>query len=291
MNTVFLNGEFLPRDRAHLSVDDRGFLFGDGVYEVTPAYGGELFRLARHEARLRGGLRGLEIDDEVGSMEAVHRELLARNDLLGEEMSVVYFQVTRGAAPRTHHFPPPETRPTVYAYAQPFPRRDSSAWEEGSAAVTIPDGRWARADLKTLQLLPSVLAQESARRRDARDAIFVRDGIALEGAHSNLFFVVDGTLTTHPASNQILAGITREAVLELAREADLRIRERALPVEELSEVSEVFLTGTTTEVRPVVRIDGRPVGDGTPGPITRTLHEAFLELVSRECGVTLRTVT
>ncbi len=290
MDVVFLNGEYLPSEQAHLSVDDRGFLFGDGVYEVTPVYGGEPFRLDRHMARLRRGLRGLGIDYDVTGMKGIHREILSRNELKDEEMAVVYFQVTRGAAPRTHHFPPSDTAPTVYAYARRFARREAGEWNRGSSAITIPDSRWARTDIKTLQLLPSVLAQETARRREANDAIFVRDGIAVEGAHSNLFFVRDGVLLTHPASNQILPGITREAILELAGEAGIPVEERPLPSEELPEVSEVFLTGSTTEVRPVVRIDGRPVGDGRPGPVTRTLHGRFLDRIAEECGVALQTV-
>ncbi len=281
--TVFLNGEFMPRSRARISPDDRGFLFGDGLYEVTPAYGGRFLALDRHLARLQRGTKELRMAFPQG-LEELHRELLRRNDLEDEEMSIVYLQVTRGTAPRTHHFPDPSVPATVYAWARAFERPTREAWEKGFSAVSVVDRRWARADLKTIQLLPQVLAQQDAREGGATDALLVRDGLALEGAHNNVFFVFGDTLATHPASNQILPGITREIVLGLARENGIPVKERPVSLAEAHQAAEIFFTGTTTEVRPTVRLDGRPVGEGTVGPLTRRLQTAFLARVSRECG-------
>ncbi len=285
MSIVFLNGEYLPLEEARVPVEDRGFLFGDGVYEVTPAYGGRLLAFHRHLARLRKGVAETLMEFDTSGVEAVHGELLERNELTEAPMSLVYLQVTRGAAPRTHHFPPEGTPPTVYAYAKAFQRPDPASWEVGYGAITYPDRRWGRCDLKTLQLLPCVLGQEAAKRAGETDAILVRDGIALEGTHNNVFFVFGETIRTHPTSNQILPGITRELVLEVARDRGYRVEERPTPVEELPQASECFFTGTTTEVRPTVRIDGKPVGNGKVGPVVRDLHTAFLERVERECGV------
>ena len=285
MDIVYLDGEYLPREEARVSVEDRGFLFADGVYEVTPAYQGGFFRLDRHMARMRRGLCALEIDAGLEELEDVHRELLRRNGLEDEDVSIVYYQVTRGAARRTHHFPSPPVRPTVYAYAGPYRRPAPEEWDRGYHAITVPDQRWGRADLKTTQLLPNTLAQEQAKRAGVADAIFVRDGLALEGAHNNLFAVLGGRLVTHPASNQVLPGIVREFILELARDEGLAVEERPIPVAELQYTEELFFTGTTTEVRPTVEVDGRPVGNGQVGPVTRQLSEAFRRGVARECGV------
>lgn len=281
---VFLNGEHLPRSRARISPDDRGFLFGDGLYEVTPAYDGRFLALDRHLARLQRGCRALRIVLPE-RLEDIHRELLERNGLLDAPMSIVYLQVTRGVAPRTHAFPDPPVSPTVYAWAKAFQRPEEEDWERGYGAVTVPDQRWSRADLKTVQLLPLAMAQQTAHEAGEADALLVRDGVALEGAHNNVFFVFDETLVTHPASNQILPGITRGIVLEEARRAAIPVEERPVSLSELEEASEVFFTGTTTEVRPTVRIDGRPLGDGVVGPVTRRVRELFLERVARESGV------
>lgn len=277
MNTVYLNGEYLPGDEARVPVNDRGFLFGDGVYEVSPAYRGRFFRMDRHLARLRRGLRELRIGFDPSGLLAVHDELLERNDLRDEDVAYVYIQITRGVAPRTHAFPSSPVPPTVYGFASLYRRPDRDRWEQGFEAVTVPDRRWSRVDIKTIALLPNCLAQQAAVDAGVSDALLVRDGMALEGAHSNFFAVVDGTVVTHPASNVILHGITREYVLELCGELGIPSAERPILVEELANADEAFFTGTTTEVRPTVRIDGRPVGDGRVGPVTRRLFDGFLQ--------------
>jgi len=284
MSTVYLNGELVPKERAMVSVDDRGFLFGDGIYEVTPAYGGIFFRLARHLDRMRRGLAALEIDFEPSPLADVHRQLLVANGLEDEPISIVYVQITRGVAPRAHAFPGTRVNPTVYAFCSPFKRAPHETWEQGYRATMVPDRRWARADIKTIALLPNCLAMQAAVEAGSSDALFVKDGVAIEGAHKHFFAVIDGTVLTHPATNHILHGITREYVLELCHDLGVPVALRPIQLEELWNADEAFFTGTTTEVRPTVLVDGRPIGDGTPGPIARRLMEAFVAGIEREVG-------
>ena len=275
MSVVYLNGEYLPAVDAKISVDDRGFLFSDGIYEVTPSYRGRLFGWDRHLQRLLKGLCELRIDQEVAGLKAMHDRLLAENGLEDAETALVYLQITRGAAPRTHAFPKDPVPPTVYAFARAWRRPSPERWEQGFEAVSVPDRRWARADIKTVSLLPNVLAQQASVDAGVDDALLVRDGMAVEGAHQNFFAVFGDTLVTHPASNVILHGITRGYVLEIARELGIPVEERAIMMESMKFADEAFFTGTTTEVRPTTRIDGQPVGSGEVGPVTRRLAEAF----------------
>jgi D-alanine transaminase len=193
---------------------------------------------------------------------------------------MVYLQVTRGVAPRKHAFPQGRVRPTVIAWARPFNGRTTEEWRAGVACITVADTRWAYCEIKTTGLLPNVLAAEQARRAGAYEAIFVRDGIVTEGAHASAFAVLEGAVWTHPIRN-ILPGVTRRLVLDLAPAAGLRVREEGVPLARFREAEEIFLTGTTTEVLPVVRLDGRPVGAGVPGPVTLRLWESYLVEVER----------
>jgi len=274
---AYFNGRYLPKDEVHLSPEDRGFLFGDGVYEVIRSYEGKLFALQAHLARMRFGLCELGIAgadvDELGEVAA---ELIRRN-ALGQGDATVYLQVTRGAAPRTHFFPDPPVPPTVYAQAGRFtPKGDPAT---GIAVITVPDIRWARCDIKTVQLLPNCLANQRARAAGAQEALFVRDGVVLEGSHSSLFFVFGEEVRTAPKNNYILPSITRDVVLMSCRAAGIPAREVPVFQHELPRVTEAFLAGTTVEVMPIVRIDGAPVGEGRPGPVTRRLQELFRERV------------
>ena len=284
MSTVYLNGRYLPKEQAMVSVDDRGFLLSDGLYEVTPAYKGRLFRFDQHMGRLRNGLDALRIGFDTAGLRDMHLRLLAENGLEDEDVSVVYMQITRGVAPRTHHFPPEGTRPTVYAFAGAFHRHDQERWEQGYSAITVPDRRWARADIKSIGLLPNVLSQQAAVEAGAADALQVKDGVTIEGSHNNVFGVFDGVVTTHPATHEILHGIARSFVMELARGLGMPVVERAIPLEEMREADEIFFTGTTTEVRPTVELDGRAVGDGRVGSVARALYEAFKRGVVEETG-------
>ena len=277
MSTVYLNGQYLPKDGATISVEDRGFLLSDGIYEVTPAYRGRLFRMEQHMRRLQHGLDTLRIQFDPARMPEMHTRLITENALDTEEVAIVYLQITRGVAPRTHHFPPEGTPPTVYAFATAFHRPEKARWEQGYEAITVPDERWARVDIKSIGLLPNVLAQQAAVEAGVADALLVRDDVALEGSHNNLFAVLDGVVTTHPATQRILHGIAREYVMELARAQGLPVEERPILLEEIRGAEEIFFTGTTTEIRPTVRLDGEPVGEGKVGPVAKALYEAFKE--------------
>ncbi len=273
MTTVYFNGNYVSKDEVRVSPDDRGFVFGDGVYEVVRSYGGKLFALEAHLARMRFGVCELAINGvEVDALGEVAAELLKRNGLESGD-ATVYLQITRGAAPRTHFFPDPPVPPTVYAQAGRFtPKGDPL---KGIAAITVPDIRWARCDIKTVQLLPNTLANQRARAAGVQDALFVRDGVLLEGSHSALFFVFGDEVRTAPKNNYILPSITREILLELCRASGIPARETPVFTHELPRVTESFMAGTTTEVMPLVRIDGAPVGDGKPGAVTRRLQELF----------------
>jgi D-alanine transaminase len=279
MSTVFLNGAFVPKAEAVVSVDDRGFLLSDGVYEVIPFYEGVPFYLGRHIARLRRSLDAIRIAYDPAGLGDALRRLVVENGLERAPRAMAYVQVTRGAAPRTHWFPKQHVEPTVYASAKEWSRPEDAAWERGFTAITVPDRRWSRVDIKTIALLPNVLAFQDALDAGVDDAILVRDGIAIEGAHQNFWGVFNGVAVTHPATNLILAGITRGLVLELAQARGIPLQERPIVVEELARAEELFFTGTTGEVRPCVRVDGRPVGDGRVGPVTRALSDVFLEHV------------
>ena len=272
---VFLSGDFLPKSEARISPDDRGFLLADGIYEVTPVYGGVLFALDRHLERLRSGLSWMRIGYSAEGLARVHRTLVTRNALDDAPTALVYVQVTRGAAPRTHYFPEEPVEPTVYAFAKPWERPPKTRWEAGFSAATVPDLRWGRVDIKTVCLLPNVLAFQRARDSGADDAILVREGIAIEGAHMNFWGVFDGRIVTHPLTNRVLPGVTRGVILDLARAAGMDCVERPIMVEELPDAQELFFTGTTSEVRPCTQVDGRSVGGGRAGPVTRELSRMF----------------
>jgi len=281
MSVVYLNGKYIPKEKAFVSVDDRGFLFGDGIYEVTAAYRGKLFRWARHSARVQRGLAALRIDYDPSELEEVHVRLLAENDLARAQVAYIYLEVTRGVAPRTHAFPTTAVEPTVYLFAGEYHRPPRDRWERGFTSVTVPDQRWARVDVKTVQLLPNVLGKQAAVDHGVDEIIYVKDGFAIEGALNNFFTVFGETVVTHPTSNQILPGISREVVLELCHKLGYRVEHKAITVEELFQADEAFHTGTLTEVKPCVQVDGRPIGSGKPGPVTRTLFDAFVAETER----------
>jgi D-alanine transaminase len=275
MSIVFLNGDFMPKDEAKISPDDRGFLLADGVYEVTPFYEGVPFAIDEHLARLERGLAWMRISLDVGALEAMHRRLVSDNDLESAPTSLVYLQITRGVAPRTHYFPKDPVEPTVYAFAKAWDRPSPERWSQGFSVATVPDRRWSRVDVKTVCLLPNVIAFQDAIEAGADDALLVRDGVAIEGAHMNFWAVFDGTAVTHPITNNILPGITRGIVLEMARENGIPVQERPIQIEELAAADELFFTGTTGEVRPCTRVDGDPVKDGAVGPVTKRLSDLF----------------
>ncbi len=271
---VYLDGEFVPEADATVSVNDRGFLFGDGVYEVVRVYGGQLYLWQPHMQRMQRGLQGLRIDfDDFGALHSAAERLLDENEV--DTDGTIYIQVTRGVAPRRHAFPPAGTPPTVYVRAQPISPHPEAMFLDGVDAITVSDNRWGRCDIKSTSLLPNVLANQAAHADGAFEALYVRDGIVLEGSHSNLWAVHRGRLITYPASNYILAGISRARVFEIAHELGIPATESLIHYESLYDLDELFLSGTTTEIMPVVRVDGREIVDGEPGPVTRKVQDAF----------------
>lgn len=270
---VYLNGRFVPYAEAVIPVEDRGNVLADGIYEVIRFYEGRPFLLEAHLDRLAASARALQLPLPVPReelrrviVETVHREGLAD--------AALYLQVSRGPAPRTHAFPE-EVKPTWFLLARPAERPDAAKLAAGVKVILTPDLRWHRSDIKSISLLPNVLAKEEARRQGAFEAVFVREGRVTEGSSSNCFAVLDGRVRTHPKGPHILGGITRDLVIRLAKEAGYEVLEEAFTQEELLTAEEVFLSGTTTEVMPVTRIDDRQVGAGRPGPVTRRLQELF----------------
>jgi D-alanine transaminase len=277
-NTVFLNGDYLPAADARISPEDRGFLFADGVYEVTRAINGRLFLWDAHLERLHYGLRELRIPAPQLDLAAMSIKLLEQNGLTDGE-ATIYLQITRGTAPRNHRLPPPETPPTVYAFAKAVPDM-SARFAKGIGVITVDDIRWGRCDIKSIALLANSLAYTQAHENDAAEALFIRHSMLIEGAHTNAFIVRDGVLATPPKGN-MLNGVTRNAVIALAREHSIPVHERIIQKRELEDANEVFVTGTTSDVTPVVRIDGHPVATGAPGPVTRRLQAALHTLMKK----------
>jgi len=272
---VYVNGEYVPEEAATVSVFDRGFLFADGVYEVTSVLDGKLIDFGAHAARLRRSLAELDmpvpVDEET--LLAIHRELVARNGL---EEGLVYMQVTRGAADRDFAYPEGAV-PTLVLFTQARGVADSPAARRGLRVISIPDRRWGRRDIKTVQLLYPAMGKMMAKAAGADDAWMVEDGSVTEGTSNNAYIVKAGKIVTRHLGEEILHGITRKAVLKLAREAQMEVEERPFTIDEAKTADEAFVTSATTFVMPVVEIDGAPVGGGAPGPVAKRLREIYLD--------------
>lgn len=269
---VYLNGTFLPPAQAQVSAFDRGFVFGDGVYEVIPVFGGRLFRLPHHLARLDNSLREIRMTNPLPAAEwqRVFERLV---DIQGGGELSIYLQVTRGVAPRDHAFPP-NLAPTVFAYATPLKYPPVAQVEHGITAITAPDIRWLRCDIKAIALLPNALLRSQALDANAAEAILLRDGLMTEGAASNIFVVRDGRLLTPPKGPLILPGVTRDLVLELARAHGVPCAEATVSESALRSAEEIWMTSSTKEILAITRLDGKPVGNGKPGP----MHARLLAL-------------
>lgn len=274
--TVYLNGRFLPLAEAAVGVLDRGFLFGDGVYEVLPVYGGTPFYLDRHLARLAQSLEGVRIQNPLSPLQwgEMVGELIGLNG--GGNLSV-YLQVTRGAAKRDHAFPP-DAVPTVFAMGSPLPPRTSGTPLQGMAAITLPDIRWLNCHIKAITLLPNVLMRQQAVEEGAAEAILLRDGMLTEASASNVFVVRDGLVATPPLSRLILPGITRGVVLDLLADQGIGAVQEPVTEAGLRTADEVWVTSSLREIAPVTRLDGAPVGDGRPGPVFEQMDKAFQTL-------------
>ena len=330
---VYLNGDFLPAHEAKISVADRGFLFGDGIYEVIRVVHGIPFMASEHLERLSDSLSHVAIDPEVFRQNAEQRaehyadqhedqhedqnaelqadqqakqtengqhqsefhrhlfgvmeELIRRNNLQEGE-AAIYIQITRGATfPRTHHIPEEPLTPTVYLSANSFTPY-TELHQTGTNAITFADQRWSQCHIKSVNLLPNVLAKQKARESGVNNVVMIRNGRVTESANTNIFGVMDGVLYTHPDDETILSGVTRLAVFELAEELGIEVQHRAILEEELPNLEELFFTGTTTDLLPVVELDGKPVGEGVPGPVCRALQEAYDQKMQRECASKLQ---
>jgi D-alanine transaminase len=274
METAYFNGKLLPKDEIKLSPDDRGFLFADGIYEVVRWYEGFFYDMISHVTRLKRSLRELRINwSEADSFPAFAGNLIKMNNLENQP-AMVYLQVTRGAARRSHSFPSPEVPPTAYAYAWGF-IPDRNSMETGIKVMLKEDIRWSRCDIKSVALLPNTLSFQEAYENGLKECIFIRNGLITEGSHSNIFFVIDNTLFTHPESNHILSGITRKNILRIAQESGIKIREEALQENRIRLIQEAFITNTSAELTPVTEIGGNTIGEGVPGPVTKSIRTKF----------------
>jgi D-alanine transaminase len=274
---VYVNGRYLPRALAKVDVEDRGYQFSDGVYEVCEVRAGRLIDARRHLARLDRSLSELQMASPMprAALEVVMREMVQRNRVRD---GLVYIQVTRGVARRDHAFPAAGTKPSIVVTAKTI---DIAANErlaaDGVAVITVPDQRWARADIKSVSLLPNVLAKQAAREQGAREAWLVdANGRITEGSSSNAWIINrDGKLLTRHLDHGILAGITRAVLIESLKSHGVELEERAFTVEEAYAAREAFITSATQAVMPVVRIDGRPIGNGAPGIVTTALRRDY----------------
>jgi D-alanine transaminase len=271
--TVYLNGLFLPISEAKVSVLDRGFIYGDGVYEVVPVYAREPYRLRQHLARLQRSLDGIRLANPHGDAdwEAIIRELVARQPF---DDQGVYFQVTRGAAKRDHAFPK-DTPPTVFMMANPLPLPSREQVENGVAVVTGADERWLHCDLKTISLLGNVLARQFAVDRNAVETVLFRDGYLTEASASNVLIVRNGEVLAPPKDNLILPGITYDAAWDLARDGGLKFDIRPITRAEALGADEMWLSSSTKEVLAVTTLDGKPFAGGKPGPVFREMYRLF----------------
>ena len=272
-----LNGAMMPLSEAKIPVLDRGFLFGDAVYEVLRVYRGRPWLQDEHFERLARSLEAIRIQGiDLGRLEERMRATIAAGPF---REAMVYIQITRGSAPRKHAFPQ-GTAPLEFLFVQEFTDPYEEGRRTGVSVITQPDLRWDRCDIKSTNLLSNVLAMQNAVEAGCVEALlYLPDGTLTEGTHTSFFGVKDGAVLTAPISSAILPGITRGLVLRLAKRAELPVREHVLLRQDLPRVTELFLTGTTSEVLPVVQVDGRPIADGRPGPMTRRLQEAYAETV------------
>ncbi len=273
---VYVNGSYLPAEEATVSIFDRGFLFADGVYEVTAVVDGGLVDARGHFDRLDRSLRELSMAWPVTreQLYEIHFELLARNDV---RSGSIYLQVTRGAAERDFTYP--DGAPTtLVAFTQAKDLINSPLADTGVKVVTIPDIRWKRRDIKSVALLAQAMGKQYAKENDAFEGWMIEDGFVTEGTSSNAYIVTaDGRVITRPLSNDILAGVTRAALLRLGRETGVEIEERQFTPDEAYEAAEAFLTSSSTFVLPIVDIDGKQVGTGEPGPVARALRRIYIE--------------
>ena len=279
----FIDGRIVDLKELLVAKEDRGYQFGDGVYEYTKVYNGKCFSLKPHIDRLYRSLRELRIPAvfTFAEMEEIHNRLIAES---GIENGGIYLQITRGWAPRAHAFPDTVV-PCLTMTIRPS-SINAAQWDTGVGVVAVPDERWLRCDIKSLNLLGNILAKQKAKEAGCYEAIMIRDNMVTEGSSSNFVIVKDGVLWTYPTGNLILKGVTRTRVLEEIVPANgLSVLEKAFTLDFAKKADEAFLTGTTTEIMPIVTIDGQPVADGKVGPITQKIQKGYKDAIAKECGM------
>jgi D-alanine transaminase len=268
--TVYLNGQYLPLSDAKISVLDRGFLFGDGVYEVIPSYLGKLFHFSEHIQRLENSLNGIRISNPYSTKEWLE---LFTPLLDASQNQYIYLQVTRGVAPKRDHAFPENIAPTIFAMSANIPSLD--AFTKGVKAISLDDTRWQFCNIKAITLLANILLRQEAVEQDSAEAILVKNGYVTEGAASNVFAVIDGVLLTPPKDNSILLGITRDVIFQLAKQNNIPYRESAISQETLKTASEIWITSSIREIVPIIELDAQIVAQGMPGPIWQTMNQLF----------------
>ena len=278
---VYLNGAFIPREKACISPDDRGFYFADGVYEVIKYYRGFAFCFSDHMLRLKHSISETRIrysgfdDLEIAGNELIHL------NMLGKEYAGIYLQITRGATPRMHRFPGEATGPTVYMNTCPLSPLIRQL-NYGIKVILREDIRWHRCDIKSIMLLPNVLMIQEAAENGAEECFFIRDGFFTECAHSNIFGIKGGALYTHPDSNRILPGITKKVILQIGRMLGIKVREEPIRADDFTSYDEFFISGTGNEVTPVIQLENSIIRDGRPGPVTRQIQQEFFRMTYGE---------
>lgn len=279
MSYVLFNTQVVKREQVTIDIEDRGYQFGDGVYEVVRIYGGRSYLMKEHMIRLERSASeiSLTLPTHIEELEGKLEELIQLNEV---QDGIIYLQISRGVAPRAHGFPPPETRSSLIAYTKDFPR-PLQQMKEGGKAILVEDIRWLRCDIKSLNLLGNVLAKQKAQDLQCLEAIQHRNGTITEGSATNVCIINEGIISTHPATNLILDGITKNKVLELCTELKIPFKEEAFSIEQLMKADEVFITSTTNEITPIILIDGKEIGPGIPGPITVKLQQAFEDDINK----------
>lgn len=283
MEYALLNGEIIDRSEAKVDVEDRGYQFGDGVYEVIRVYNGKMFTLTEHLKRFANSAEsiGISIPFSIVELTEMLEDLLLKNNL---QTGNIYMQVTRGTAPRNHLFPTGNVPPTLVAYTIKGVRPLENL-KSGVKAILTEDIRWLRCDIKSLNLLGNLLAKQKASEQGCFEAIQHRGQDVTEGSSSNIFIVKNGTVITHESNHLILKGITKDVIVDLCKKNNIPVLERTFSLAELGEADEVFLSSTTSEVMPVIEIDGNKIKSGNPGPLTRNLQDFFKKEIEKQCGV------